>query len=109
MSEADEAEREAADARPKFVFPTRRGREEEADGEAEEPLVVLCSVPVTDGVGFWGRVEGEGIPWGAWGSGGNSGASGYGLKRVEIFADGYVRAEGLEIAREILARPPDEL
>jgi hypothetical protein len=107
MSEADEAEREAADERPKFVFPTRRSAEEQPD-EAEEPLAILCSVPVKDAVGFCDRLEAEGIPCGARESATNSAASGEGLTRGAIFADVYVRAEDLEIAQEILARPPEE-
>src|SRR6476661_1954248 len=108
MSEADEAEGGAGAERPKFVYPTRRGGEE-AEQADEEPLVVLCSVPAADAVGFCDRLEAEGIPCGARESEATASAPvGDGLTAVTLFADVWVRAEDLEIAREILARPPEE-
>jgi len=108
MSEANEEESKAADAKPKFVFPTRRGGDEQAEEAEEEPLAILCSVPVRDAVGFCDWLEAEGIPCGARESAGTSEPSGDRLTRGEMLADVYVRAEDLEIAQEILARPPEE-
>jgi hypothetical protein len=105
MAEADDTE---AGKKPKFVFPRRAG-EEEADQEQDEPLAVLLhAVPVTDAVAFWERLEGEGIPCGARESAEQPPPAGDGLTSGPPQADVYVRAEDLELAQEILSRPPAE-
>src|SRR4051794_9817284 len=109
MSEADEAEPDAAEEKPRFVFPTRRSAAEQPD-DAEEPLAILCSVPVREAVAFCDRLEAEGIPCGARESAESASAPppADGETNGPIFADVYVRAEDLEVAQEILARPPEE-
>jgi hypothetical protein len=82
--------------KPKFVFPTRVGEEEAEREEEEERLAVLCSVAVEEAVGFCARLEEEGIVCGA-----RESAAG----EAEI----YVHAEDLEMAREVLARPPEAI
>jgi hypothetical protein len=86
--------------KPQFVFPARVGRE--VDDE-EVPVAVLCSVPLGDAAGFCARLEGQGIPCGAGASDVSDGVTG-GAPHADI----YVREEDLEMAREILARPPEE-
>jgi hypothetical protein len=86
--------------KPQFVFPARVGRE--VDDE-EVPVAVLCSVPLGDAAGFCARLEGQGIPCGAGASAMSDGVMG-GAPHADI----YVREEDLEVAREILARPPEE-
>ena len=110
MGEADESKREpeAAEEQPKFVFPTRRGADQPEETQ-EEPLAILCSVPVTEAVAFCDRLEAEGIPCGAQQSSQSTSTPvGDGLTAVTVFADVWVRAEDLDIAREILARPLEE-
>lgn len=84
--------------KPKLVFPRRVGEEDAAREEEEERLAVLCSVAMEEAVGFCARLEEEGIVCGARESGEVEGGP---------YADIYVHAEDLEMAREVLARPPE--
>jgi hypothetical protein len=84
--------------KPKFVFPRRVGEEDVEKEEKEERLAVLCSVPMDEAIPFCARLEEEGIVCGARESG-----------EVERYADVYVHAEDLEMALEVLARPPEAI
>jgi hypothetical protein len=88
--------------KPKFVFPTRVGEEEEE--VEEERLAVLCSVPVEEAVGFCARLEEEGIVCGA-----REAAAVEPAGDSTRYAEIYVHAEDLEMAREVLARPPEAI
>jgi hypothetical protein len=86
--------------KPQFIFPARVGREE-ADDE-EVAIAVLCSVSLGEAAEFCARLESQGIPCGARASAVSDGVMG-----EAPYADIYVREEDLEVAREILARPPE--
>src|ERR1044072_855853 len=85
----------------RFVFPTRRAGEE--DVEPEERLAGLCSVPLAQGARVCARLEAEGIVCGARASAVSDGVFG-GVHHADVF----VREEDLEVAREVLARPPED-
>jgi hypothetical protein len=90
--------------KPEFVFPTRVGEEEAEREEEEERPAVLCSVAVEEAVGFCARLEEEGIVCGA-----REAAAVEGAADSTRYAEIFVHAEDLEMAREVLARPPEAI
>jgi hypothetical protein len=80
--------------RPRFVVPTRVGEEAES---REEGLAILCSVAVGEAARFCARLEEEGIECGARAAEGGR------------YADVFVPAEDLEMAREVIARPVEHV
>jgi hypothetical protein len=87
--------------RPTFVVPRRVG--EEGVGEAKEArLALLCSVVLEEASQFCARLAAEGIECGAREAAGVEGA----VDRTR-YADIFVHAEDLEMAREVLSRPAE--
>src|SRR6266478_693438 len=99
-SMAEDDGEKPADGKRQFVFPKRITGEE--PDEEDVPVAILCSVPLGEAAGFCARLEAEGIPCGA-----RESAVSDGLTSGAPHADILVREEDVEVAREILVRPPE--